>query len=163
MKKISIPNKVSVKLINYNSFNILLLSLNRLHKRIVLPLDTKLELDIDNRFIIIYNQQDNKFLALFNSLNKSILGLTDGFSFSLSLSGIGYKASVSNNNLILSLGFSHDVVINIPLDINVTCISPTSILLKGNSHYNLSLFANKIVGKKPAYKDIYKKKGITLT
>jgi ribosomal protein L6P/L9E len=163
MKKISIPKKVSVKLINYNYFNILLLSLNRLHKRIVLPLDIKLELDIDNRFIILYNQQDNKLLAFFNSLNKSILGLTDGFSLSLSLSGIGYKASVSNNNLILSLGFSHDVIINIPLDISVTCTSPTSILLKGNSHYNLSLFANKIVGKKPAYKDIYKKKGVTLT
>lgn len=49
-----------------------------------------------------------------------IKGVTDGYSKTLELVGVGYKAEVSGNKLTLSIGFCHPVVFEIPADIKIT-------------------------------------------
>lgn len=86
--------------------------------------------------------------------------MTEGFTQTLLLSGIGYKASCSSSSLNLSLGFSHDINIPIPTGIQISCPNPTTITLKSDSYLNLTAFAHQIAAFRPAVKDRYKKKGV---
>lgn len=75
-----------------------------------------------DKLILIINLQKNKksILNLYNKLIKlKIKGILQGFKLNLILKGIGFKASIENNNLILKLGFSHNIVIKIPPEIKL--------------------------------------------
>lgn len=91
-----------------------------------------------------------------------LLGITDGFSQTLNLSGIGYKASCTTSVINLSLGYSHDINIPIPVGVRVSCPNSTTITLQSSSKLQLTAFAHRIAAFRPAIKDRYKKKGILL-
>lgn len=55
-------------------------------------------------------------------VNNMVIGVSEGFSKKLEINGVGYKASIDDNLLILTLGFSHDIVYPIPKGINVKCV-----------------------------------------
>ncbi len=158
---ISIPTKVAVKLLTYKEFKVLEFYAEEKTKRLVIEAKHKPVLDLSNRVLSL----QCKDLSLQNNIKKAIIGLTDGFIKNLSLTGTGFKA-ISNKaaqpqaQLTISLGFSHDIKIDVPKDMDVTCPNATSIIIKGSSHQALSQFAHKIVSLKPAYKDKYKKKGV---
>jgi large subunit ribosomal protein L6 len=65
-------------------------------------------------------------------LNAMLIGVTDGFSKALSLTGVGYRATIQNDIVSLSLGFSHPVNYKLPKGISAQCPSQTEILLKGS-------------------------------
>jgi len=58
-------------------------------------------------------------------------GVSTGFSKSMEITGTGYRAAVNGANLVINLGFSHDVVYAIPPGIKVTCERPTAIKVEG--------------------------------
>jgi large subunit ribosomal protein L6 len=58
-------------------------------------------------------------------------GVSEGYAKSLEITGTGYRAQVQGSNLVMNLGFSHDVVYPIPAGIKVTCEKPTSIKVEG--------------------------------
>ena len=58
-------------------------------------------------------------------------GVSDGFVKSMEITGTGYRAAVNGSNLVINLGFSHDVVYAIPPGIKVTCERPTAIKVEG--------------------------------
>ena len=60
-----------------------------------------------------------------------VKGVSVGFSKSMEITGTGYRAAVNGANLVINLGFSHDVVYAIPAGITVTCERPTSIKVAG--------------------------------
>lgn len=60
-----------------------------------------------------------------------VKGVSDGYAKSMEITGTGYRASVQGANLVINLGFSHDVVYPIPAGITVTCERPTSIKVAG--------------------------------
>jgi large subunit ribosomal protein L6 len=60
-----------------------------------------------------------------------VKGVSAGYSRSLEITGTGYRAAVNGPNLVINLGFSHDVVYAIPKGIKVTCERPTSIKIEG--------------------------------
>ncbi|MCC6719642.1 MAG: 50S ribosomal protein L6 [Acetobacteraceae bacterium] len=60
-----------------------------------------------------------------------VRGVSDGFSKSMEITGTGYRAAVNGSNLVINLGFSHDVVYPIPEGIKVVCERPTSIKIQG--------------------------------
>lgn len=62
---------------------------------------------------------------------KRIAGLVNSFSKKMNLVGVGYKASVQGKNLVLQLGYSHDVVFEIPSDVKIACENPTTIVVSG--------------------------------
>ena len=115
-----------------------------------------------NQLILILNSQKNKksILNLYNKLIKlKIKGVLQGFKLNLILKGIGFKASIENDNLILKLGFSHNITIQIPSNIKV--ISQTNNLIFSSIDFIfLTQFVHFIKNhKKP---EPYKGKGLLL-
>ncbi len=76
--------------------------------------------------------------------HNMVVGVHDGFSKTLQISGVGYKASVSGNKLVMNLGFSHPVEVEIPQGITVSCPSTTEVVISGISKQEVGQFASKI-------------------
>ena len=60
-----------------------------------------------------------------------VKGVTDGFSKSLEINGVGYRAALSGKVLQLNLGYSHDVNYDIPAGIDIKVPKPTEIVISG--------------------------------
>ena len=60
-----------------------------------------------------------------------VKGVSTGYAKSMEITGTGYRAAVQGSNLVINLGFSHDVVYSIPAGIKVVCEKPTSIKVEG--------------------------------
>nr|YP_010507886.1 ribosomal protein L6 [Phytophthora asparagi]UXG55983.1 ribosomal protein L6 [Phytophthora asparagi] len=115
-----------------------------------------------NKLLINVNIIKNKksILNLYTKLIKiKIKGVSQGFKISLLLKGIGFKAFIEKNNLILKLGFSHNIIIPIPLNIEI--INQTNTLIFSSIDFIfLSQFVHYIKNhKKP---EPYKGKGLLL-
>ena len=91
-------------------------------------------------------------------INNMIIGVSEQFKITLNLKGIGYRASVQGQDLILNLGYSHPVKISIPLNISVDILQNTIINLKSCDKEKLGLFASQI--RSWRLPEPYKGKGI---
>ena len=76
--------------------------------------------------------------------HNMVVGVHDGFFKTLQISGVGYKASVSGNKLVMNLGFSHPVEVEIPQGLTVSCPSTTEVVISGISKQEVGQFASKI-------------------
>ena len=91
-------------------------------------------------------------------INNMIVGVEQGFTKSLIVNGVGYRASVSDSILTLQLGYSHDIKLAIPKDIEVKCPKPTEISISGIDKQKVGQYASEIRSfRKP---EPYKGKGI---
>jgi large subunit ribosomal protein L6 len=77
-------------------------------------------------------------------VNNMIIGVSEQFKITLNLKGVGYRASILGKSLILNLGYSHPVKIDIPADISVEVVQNTILNLKGCDKEKLGLFASQI-------------------
>jgi len=91
-------------------------------------------------------------------INNMIIGVSEQFQKSLVLVGVGYRAAVQGKTLVLNLGYSHPVNINIPENITVEVVQNTTINIKSCHKENLGLFAAQIRSWRPP--EPYKGKGI---
>ncbi|RUQ92875.1 50S ribosomal protein L6 [Brucella abortus] len=64
-------------------------------------------------------------------ISNIFVGVKDGFEKKLEISGVGYRAAMQGKNLQLSLGFSHEVVYDVPAGITVAVPKPTEIVVTG--------------------------------
>lgn len=101
------------------------------------------------------------FFGLYKKLiENKIKGVTRGFLIYLKIIGIGYRASLNNDNLLLKLGYSHDIIYKIPSSVKVFLIDPTVICLFGIDKNQVTQIAAKIRHlRRPS---VYKGKGIRL-
>ena len=76
----------------------------------------------------------------------------------MELVGVGYKARVEGKNLVLSLGFSHDVVFPAPEGVKITCESPTQIKIFGADKQLVGQVAAEL--RKYRKPEPYKGKGV---
>ncbi len=60
-----------------------------------------------------------------------VKGVSTGYSKTLEITGTGYRASVQGSNLVMNLGYSHDVVYPIPAGIKITTPRPTAVTVEG--------------------------------
>jgi len=87
-----------------------------------------------------------------------VSGVNVGATVNLELSGVGYRASVQGSNLVMQLGFSHDIVYPIPQGITIKCEKPTSISITGASKQQVGQIASELrTYRKP---EPYKGKGV---
>lgn len=87
-----------------------------------------------------------------------VTGVTDGFTKTLEINGVGYRAAVKGSNLELLLGFSHDVTFAIPDGIQVKCPKPTEIIVTGIDKQKVGQAAAEIRRFRPP--EPYKGKGV---
>ena len=91
-------------------------------------------------------------------VNNMVIGVSEQFQLTLILKGVGYRATVQGNELILSLGYSHPVKLEIPETVLVDVVQNTTINLRSCNKELLGLFASNIrTWRKP---EPYKGKGI---
>lgn len=97
------------------------------------------------------------FLAI---LNKLIWGVFKGFSKKLNIVGVGYKAHLEENVLVLKLGFSHLIRYTIPTEIKIKVLTQRqlTLLILGNDFQKINQVAAEIRALKPV--EPYKGKGI---
>jgi large subunit ribosomal protein L6 len=91
-------------------------------------------------------------------INNMVIGVSEQFDLTLVLKGVGYRAAVQGKEIVLSLGYSHPVKIEIPKQISVEVTQNTTITLKSCDKELLGLFASNIrAWRQP---EPYKGKGI---
>ena len=156
---ISIPEKVKVAL----SGNLLNVE-GPLGKK-SLNIDTNVfELKIDEGKSVSIKpknlNQDTKRLWGMNRslLNNAIIGTSKGYSKTLELSGVGYRASIKGKQLSMQLGFSHDVNFDIPDSVKIIVEKQTIIKINGSDKQEVGMIASKIKSFRPP--EPYKGKGI---
>ncbi len=93
-----------------------------------------------------------------NLVNNLVTGIDRGFSISLEIIGVGFRAAADAKTLTLQLGYSHDVVFPIPEGIAIKCEKPTLIKVSGAERQLVGQVAAKIRGFRPP--EPYKGKGI---
>ena len=110
--------------------------------------------------------RDDAELSKFHGLARSLAanavrGVTEGFKRELDIVGIGYRAEVRGKQVIFALGYSHPVVFDIPLGIDVAVEKQTHITVTGPDRQMVGQVAANIRRlRKP---DPYKQKGIRYT
>ncbi len=90
----------------------------------------------DNKVVVSPLSQSQQARSLWGTTKAQIAsiveGVSNGFTKNLELIGVGYKARVEGTNkLVLSLGYSHDIIFNAPEGIKITCTSPTQLSVFG--------------------------------
>lgn len=87
-----------------------------------------------------------------------VQGAAEGFSKTLELVGVGYRAQMQGKDLKLALGFSHDVIYKAPDGIEIKCAKPTEILISGADKQSVGQVAAEIRNyRRP---EPYKGKGV---
>jgi large subunit ribosomal protein L6 len=87
-----------------------------------------------------------------------VRGVSTGYAKSMEITGTGYRAAVQGSNLVINLGFSHDVVYPIPQGIKITCERPTAIKVEGVDKRQVGQVAAEIRAWRPP--EPYKGKGV---
>jgi large subunit ribosomal protein L6 len=91
-------------------------------------------------------------------VNNMVTGVSKGFSRNLEINGVGYRAAVQGKNLVLQLGYSHEIHFPIPDDVKIACERPTMINVTGADKQRVGQVAAVLRGyRKP---EPYKGKGI---
>lgn len=91
-------------------------------------------------------------------LNNMVKGVTEGFQKSLEIVGVGYRAQMQGNKLVLNLGYSHPVEMNIEKGLEVEVPSSDKVIVKGIDKQQVGEFAAKIRKMRPP--EPYKGKGV---
>ncbi|MCL5272092.1 MAG: 50S ribosomal protein L6 [Gammaproteobacteria bacterium] len=91
-------------------------------------------------------------------VNNMVHGVTEGFTVTLELVGVGYRAQAKEKSITLSLGFSHPIEYNLPEAVNVETPNNTTIVLKGVDKQILGQVASEIRAFRPP--EPYKGKGV---
>jgi large subunit ribosomal protein L6 len=74
-------------------------------------------------------------------IKNLIMGVSEGFTKKLELVGVGYRAAMQGNKLVLQLGYSHDIELDVPEGLTVKCEKPTSISIFGADNQKVGQFA----------------------
>ena len=109
----------------------------------------------DNKTVVTVSRaNDEKENRAKHGLYRALLanmvkGVTEGYSKSLTVNGVGYKIAVAGNKLTLNIGLSHPVNVEIPEGLTVTCPTATEILVAGINKEQVGQFAADIKAIKP--------------
>ncbi len=91
-------------------------------------------------------------------ISNLVVGVTEGFTKNLQINGVGYRAAVQGKDLVLALGYSHDVKYAIPTGIDIKTPKPTEIVVSGIDKQRVGQVAAEIREWRPP--EPYKGKGI---
>ena len=91
-------------------------------------------------------------------VNNMVVGVTEGFTKTLEINGVGYRAQLQGKKLVLSLGYSHPVEFEAPEGITLEVPAPNQIIVKGANKEMVGATAAKI--REFRQPEPYKGKGI---
>lgn len=119
-------------------------------------------IDAQSVLVTPINADDKATRAMWGTMARNIKqaieGVTNGFSKEMGMKGVGYKAVVKGRDLVLTAGYSHDVIMAIPDGLTVEVTEPTAFAIKGIDKNMVGQFADKV--RKVRKPEPYKGKGI---
>jgi len=167
LEKINIPKDVSVKIED----RLITLSTSNLKASVKMPKVFKAYLSEERSLVLsnslhpekITKRTFRKLVPMRGTLRAKILraisSLSSSFSREINIVGVGYKVELlSPNTLSLKLGYSHDIVVGIPKNVDVVCPKETLLIIKSSCNESLGAFVALL--KKCKTPDVYKNKGV---
>ena len=118
---------------------------------------------LDNGVITVTRPNDLKENRALHGLNRTLIanmvkGVSEGFTKELEINGIGYRAAKQGKDLVLNIGYSHNVVVPEIEGISIEVPSPNKIIISGPDKQKVGQFAAEVRGHRPP--EPYKGKGI---
>ncbi len=125
--------------------------------------EVKISFSEKERLIRVERNSDEPFARAYHGTSRAHLanmveGVSSGFERILTIIGVGYNAKIQDRKLVLQIGFSHPVEIQIPPEIQVEIPQPTRIILRGVDKQKVGEIAAQIRKVRPP--EPYKGKGI---
>ena len=129
----------------------------------ILPSLVCCTMDEGGQNLFIEKTQDTKLSQALYGLSRTLVanmvkGVSVGFEKKLQITGVGYRAQLNGNDLVLNMGYSHPVKMVTPSGLMVKVESPTSVIVSGIQKDMVGEFAAKIRAVRPP--EPYKGKGI---
>ena len=120
-------------------------------------------LALENGEILVTRPSDDKAHRALHGLTRSlvnnmVVGVTEGFSKTLEVNGVGYRAAKQGKDLVMNLGYSHQVIMSEIDGISIGVPAPNKIVISGPDKQKVGQFAANVREKRPP--EPYKGKGI---
>ena len=117
----------------------------------------------DGSTITVTRPDDNKINRSLHGLTRTLIanmvyGVNEGFKKELEINGVGYRAAKQGNQLVMNIGYSHQVFMDEPEGITIEVPAPNKIVVLGADKQKVGQFAAEIREKRPP--EPYKGKGI---
>ncbi|MBP3599500.1 MAG: 50S ribosomal protein L6 [Clostridia bacterium] len=118
---------------------------------------------VEGSEIIVTRPTDNKEHRSLHGLTRTLIanmveGVTKGFTKELEVNGVGYRVQKQGKNLVMNLGFSHQVIMEEIPGITIEAPTPNKIVISGADKQMVGQFAAEVREKRPP--EPYKGKGI---
>ena len=127
------------------------------------PLHSEVELFIANDVATVKPRRKTKLSqslwgTMRATLNNMVVGVGEGFARKLEINGVGYRAAMQGDKLVLNLGYSHPVEMDVPAGLAVVVENSTQIIISGADKQLLGQFAAEVRSKRPP--EPFKGKGV---
>ena len=118
---------------------------------------------VENNEIIVTRPNDEKQNRALHGLTRSLIhnmvvGVTEGFKKELEVNGVGYRVAKQGKDLVMNLGYSHQVTMTETDGITIDVPNPNTIIISGPDKQKVGQFAAEVREKRPP--EPYKGKGI---
>ncbi len=118
---------------------------------------------VEGNEILVTRPNDDKENRSLHGLTRTLIhnmvvGVTEGFKKELEVNGVGYRVQKQGKNLVMNLGYSHQVIVPEIEGITIECPSATQIVVSGADKQMVGQFAAEVREKRPP--EPYKGKGI---
>ena len=126
-------------------------------------LHPEMQVALEDGVITVTRPSENKTHKSLHGLtrtliNNMIVGVTEGYTKTLEINGVGYRAQKQGNKLVMNLGYSHPVEMEEPEGVKVEVPNPNQIIVTGSDKQAVGQFAAVVREKRPP--EPYKGKGI---
>lgn len=123
----------------------------------------ELSIEVADGIITVTRPSDDKKHRSLHGLTRTLIanmveGVTNGFSKTLEIEGVGYRAAKQGKNLVMNLGYSHQVIMPECNGITIDVPQPNKIVINGIDKQSVGQFAAEVREKRPP--EPYKGKGI---
>jgi large subunit ribosomal protein L6 len=123
----------------------------------------ELDIKLEDGTITVARPSDDKTHRSLHGLTRTLIhnmfeGVVNGYSKTLEIDGVGYRVAKQGKNVVMNLGFSHQVIVSETDDIQLEVPQPNQIIVKGIDKQKVGQFAAEIREKRPP--EPYKGKGI---
>ena len=123
----------------------------------------QMKIEIDNGVLHVKRPDDSKANRSLHGLTRTlvdnmVVGVTQGFEKKLEINGVGYRAAKEGKNLVMNLGYSHQIIVPETEDIQIDVPDANHIVIKGIDKQKVGQFAADTRKKRPP--EPYKGKGI---
>ncbi len=123
-------------------------------------------ISVEGNEILVTRPNDDKENRSLHGLTRTlvhnmVVGVTEGFKKELDVNGVGYRVQMQGKNLVMNLGYSHQVIVPSIDGITIECPTPNKIVISGADKQAVGQFAAEVREKRPP--EPYKGKGIRYT